>query len=67
MVFADTVGFAEFVPAGVSVALCTSATMGVNETATYCDASAPENVVFVLSVAGLVPMIVRRLAEMVVP
>ena len=63
----DQAELAELVLAGASVALCTSATIGVNVTATYCEASAPENVVFVVSVTGFVPVMVKRLAEMVVP
>ena len=63
----DAAELAEDVFAGASVALCTSATIGVNVTAIYCEASVPENVVFVVSVTGFVAVIVRRLAEMVVP
>ena len=58
---------AEDMLAGASVALYTSATMGVNVTAIYCEASAPENIVFVVFIIGCVAVIVKRLAEMVVP
>ena len=63
----DAAELAEVMLAGVSVALCTSATMGVNVTAIYCEASSLENEVVVVSVTGFVAVTVRRSAEMVVP
>jgi hypothetical protein len=63
----DAAELAEVVLAVASIALCTSATMGVNVTAIYSEASALGNFVVVVSVTGFVPVMVRRSAEMVVP